>query len=111
MYNEELYHTPVKDWYIENFPTDDLGQELPDTLGEVRGDFFAADIDADPAFADKPVTFEDYFIVLDGYGDVYDLMGPAADSLVRERIFNGLAEAIDEDYDYIYEQWLRAAGN
>ena len=109
MDNDELYYSSVKDWYIENYPTDELGVKLPDTIGETRGDFFQADIAEDPSFADYPITFETYFAVLDGHGDVYELMGNAAGSIIRVRIFQQLADCIGEDYNYVYEQWLRSA--
>lgn len=110
MTNEEMYYAPVKQWYMETFPSDELGAMLPDTIGEARGEFFKYDIEEDPAFAEKPITFETYFTVLDNHGDVYDLMGSAADSIVRERIFEQLADIIGESYDYIYDQWMRCAG-
>lgn len=109
MANEEMYYLPVKDWYIEAFPSDDLGQMLPDTIGQSHGEFFKYDIEEDPDYANAPITFATYFTVLDNYGDVYDLMGNAADSVVRERIFSQLADIIGESYDYIYDQWLKCA--
>lgn len=109
MQNEEMYYAPVKDWYRSTFPSDPLGEILPDTIGEVRGDFFKYDIEEDPEFAESPVTFATYFTVLDNYGNVYDLMASASDSIVRERIFSQLAEIIGESYDYIYDQWLKCS--
>lgn len=111
MTNEEMYHSPVKTWYCEMFPDDPIGEDLPATLGEANSPFFAADIEADSSFSEKEISFEDYFLVLDGYGDVYSLMGRAADSIVRERIFQQLAEIMNVDYDYIYEQWLRGVSD
>ena len=35
--------------------------------------------------------------------------GGVYDSLVRERIFEKLAEIIGTDYDYIYDQWVKSA--
>lgn len=74
----------VKAWYLLTYPHDELGKELPDN-----------------------VTFKDYFEYLDSYRDIYELMGVAADSIIRERIFERLAEIMDCDYEYIYEQWLK----
>ena len=76
----------VKKWYIENYPSDPLGADIPAAL-----------------------TFRDFFDALDHYRDIYDLLGDAADSIVRERIFARLADIMDCDYGYIYDQWLAAA--
>lgn len=72
----------VRDWYIKEYPTDELGQEI------------SADI-----------TFQDVFDCLDRYQDVYSCLD-VYDSVVRERVFTKLAELIDTDYDYIYDQWM-----
>ena len=45
------------------------------------------------------------FECLDSYENIYDLLG-VGDSLVRERIFEALAEIMNVEYDYIYHQWL-----
>ena len=74
----------VKEWYRGEYPTDDLVEEIKDT-----------------------VTFEDVFEALDNYRDIYNEIG-TTDSLVRERIFNKLATLMEVDYDYIYEQWLKS---
>ena len=74
----------VKEWYRGEYPTDDLGEEIKDT-----------------------VTFEDIFEALDNYRDIYNEIG-VTDSLVRERIFEKLAELMEVDYDYVYDQWLRS---
>lgn len=75
----------IKPWYCTNYPTDDLGQYIP-----------------------NEITFGDLFNVLDHGGSVYALLGGAADSIVRERCFNRLSEIIDCDYGYIYDQWLQS---
>lgn len=74
----------VKEWYRGEYPTDDLVEEIKDT-----------------------VTFEDIFEALDNYRDIYNEIG-TTDSLVRERIFNRLATLMEVDYDYIYDQWLKS---
>lgn len=74
----------VKEWYRGEYPTDDLVEEIKDT-----------------------VTFEDIFEALDNYRDIYNEIG-TTDSLVRERIFNKLATLMEVDYDYIYDQWLKS---
>lgn len=77
-------NTKIKKWYMENYPTDELGIEL-----------------------DSNITFNDLFIVLDTYKDVYKALN-VYDSIVRERVFNELAKIMNVDYDYVYEQWLRS---
>lgn len=76
--------TKIKEWYIKKYPTDELGVKI-----------------------DNEITFEDLFIVLDAYKDVYEALG-VGDSIIRERAFSKLAEIMNVNYDYIYEQWLRA---
>lgn len=74
----------IKKWYLENYANDTLGKELKDN-----------------------VTFNDLFYALDRYKDIYETLGDI-DSLVRERVFEKLAEIMQVDYDYIYDQWLLA---
>lgn len=73
----------IRDWYMQEHPDDEIGKDL------------------DP----KP-NFYDLFIALDTYQDVYDVLGAAADTLIRERVFGRLAELMEVDYGYIYDQWL-----
>lgn len=75
----------VKEWYRGEYSTDDLVEEIKDT-----------------------VTFEDVFEALDNYEDIYEVIGNGIDSIVRERIFNKLATLMEVDYDYIYDQWLKS---
>lgn len=78
----------IKYWYQDNFPDDELGEEL-------RYD----------------ITFQDCWDFLedssqfDFDGDFYDWIG-VGDSVVRERIFEELAELMDVDYDVVYNMWL-----
>lgn len=77
----------IKEWYIKTYPTDSLGNELKDTT-----------------------TFQDLFEVLDSYQDVYGALFKnkmEADSIIRERVFKELANIMDVDYGYIYDQWLK----
>lgn len=81
----------IKEWYLKTFPNDEMGQDL---LPEV--------------------TFKDLFEALDAYQDVYvtlfgDEMG--GDSVIRERIFQALAEIMEVPYQEIYDQWLMAESN
>ena len=72
----------IKDWYTQEYPTDELGVEI-----------------------NSEATFEGLFETLDRRKDVYNYIG-VGDSIVRERAFRKLAEIIGADYQYIYEQWL-----
>ena len=77
-------NTKLKEWYTTNYPSDELGAEInPDS------------------------TFQNLFDALDQYRDVYEVIG-VGDSLVRERLFESLAEITGYDYQIIYEQWMMA---
>ena len=77
-------NTKLKEWYTTNYPDDELGAEInPDA------------------------TFQNLFDALDQYRGVYEIIG-VGDSLVRERLFEGLADVTHYDYDTIYNQWLMA---
>jgi hypothetical protein len=39
-------------------------------------------------------------------GDVYRYIG-VADSVIRERLFERLAEELEVSYDYVYNLWLK----
>lgn len=78
-------NTLMIEWYVNNYPTDDLGCEMNDN-----------------------VTFRDLFDALDRYQDIYDVIG-LGDSVIRERLFTELARIMECDYDYIYSQWLLCA--
>jgi hypothetical protein len=76
--------TCVRSWYISTFPNDELGVEL------------------------NWITFGELSKVLDERKDVYAALG-VGDSLVRERVFQKLAEIMNVEYRYVYEQWLKSA--
>ena len=77
-------NTKLKEWYTTNYPSDELGAGInPDS------------------------TFQNLFDALDQYRDVYEVIG-VGDSLVRERLFESLAEITGYDYQIIYEQWMMA---
>ncbi len=69
----------IKEWYQEEFPTDELGAEINPT-----------------------VTFED---LKENLPNVYDCLG-VSDSFVRERVFTKLANLLSVGYDEIYYEWL-----
>lgn len=78
----ENENSKVKEWYLKEYATDELGQEIKDDI-----------------------TFYDIFYALDTYKDFYETIG-VGDSVIRERIFKKLAEIMEVDYMYIYNQWL-----
>lgn len=79
-----MFSELVKEWYMVNYPDDELGAEIR-----------------------EEITWYDIFDTLDAYQDIYDTIG-VNDSIIRERIFEELARRMNVDYDYIYNQWLRA---
>ena len=72
----------IKEWYIKNYSNDSLGQEIKENA-----------------------TFYDLFNALDRRKDIYDFLG-VGDSIIRERVFQELANLMQVDYNYIYDQWL-----
>lgn len=77
-----LRTTYVKDNYVQDFPTDDLGKEINENLN--------------------------YLQVFNGLlsdDDIYEMMG-VEDSLIRERVLRMLAYLMEMDYQIIYYLWL-----
>lgn len=74
---------PIRDWYASAYPDDDLGMHLSD------------------------ITFHDLHTGISQGLDVYDHIG-VGDSIVRERLFDRLAELKSTSYDAIYDMWLGA---
>lgn len=72
----------IKEFYIENYPTDDLGIEISDSA-----------------------TFDGLNKALDSDENVYDYIG-IADSVIRERCFEKLSEILGCSYDDVYNRWL-----
>ena len=72
----------IKNYYLQNFPTDELGLEI-----------------------NPEATFEGLFETLDRYRNVYEYIG-VNDSLVRERVFDKLADVMKVPYNEVYEQWM-----
>ena len=73
----------IREFYLETYPTDDLGFELA-----------------------KTPTFAGLLNQLIVGGDVYRYIG-VADSVIRERLFERLAEELEVSYDYVYNLWLK----
>lgn len=74
--------TYIKEWYIEKFPTDDLGYQIKENI-----------------------TFKDAFANLGRTKDFYTFLG-VGDSIVRERVFEQLSKIYGVSYAYIYNKWM-----
>lgn len=75
----------IKNWYIKNYPTDDLGKEIDDNL-----------------------SFWSLYTLMSQRYNVYSVL-EVSDSIVRERVFEKLSEILGVEYDYIYKIWLRSS--
>ena len=71
----------MREFYLENYPTDDLGVEIKSNT-----------------------TFYGLFDCLWSGNDVYKYIG-VADSLVRERLFQELANRLQRPYGEVYVLW------
>lgn len=89
MINEKLLTSKVRSWYMDTFPSDDLGEEIRTNIN----------------FLDVIKTLERYEIEDVPYRDVYNCLG-VDDSIIRERVFEKLTEILDLEYDDIYYKWL-----
>ena len=73
----------IKEFYLNEYPTDELGVEI-----------------------NKDATFVGLLWMLQTKPrDVYDFLG-VFDSIVRERVFQELATQLRLSYTTIYEMWL-----
>ena len=72
----------LREYYLTKYPADELGVELNETP-----------------------TFTGLLNQLIVGGDVYKYIG-VGDSIIRERLFEGLAEELNVKYDYVYELWI-----
>lgn len=77
----------IKEYYLENYPED------------CNSDGLGGDINQNS-------TFAGLLNVLFTEGDVYEYIG-VSDSIVRERLFEGLAKELEVGYDYVYKLWLK----
>lgn len=73
----------VKDWYTVSFEVDNLSEEIS-----------------------AEVTFRDIMDCLEEHRDFYDCIG-VADSVIRERVFQKLAEILNVEPMVVYYQWLK----
>ena len=71
----------IKLYYKKNYPDDELGNDIRD------------------------ITFLELFKNLDRGINIYETIN-VNDSIVRERLFQALADLFDSDYNYIYNKWL-----
>ena len=69
----------IKKWYTTEFPTDELGLEI-----------------------NPNATF---LGLIGNIEDVYEYIG-IGDSIVRERLFERIAEIMECTYDEVYNLWL-----
>jgi hypothetical protein len=72
----------IKQFYIENYPTDELGIELKDDT-----------------------NFTGLLNELFTNNDIYGYIG-VGDSIIRERLFEKLSEILNCSYDYVYNLCL-----
>jgi hypothetical protein len=72
----------IREYYLENYPTDELGVSLNVT----------------PTFAGLL-----HQLIIDG--DIYQYIG-VSDSIIQERLFERLAEELEVSYDYVYDLWI-----
>ena len=72
----------IKQFYIENYPTDELGIELK-----------------------EDTNFTGLLNELFTNNDIYGYIG-VGDSIIRERLFEKLSEILNCSYDYVYNLWL-----
>lgn len=79
--NKKYKEESVKSWYKKEYPTDELGDDINSNI--------------------------DFATLYDRLGkeDFYAMIGNI-DSIVRERIFDRLAELNNVSYDTIYNKWL-----
>jgi hypothetical protein len=84
MVNAREFNKKVKNWYIKNYPADDLGEEIKDTI-----------------------TFKSLWALMSQGYDVYEVLG-VSDSVIRERVFEKLSEILGVDYNVVYKKWLQS---
>lgn len=77
----------IKDWYVETYPTDDMGPRINDKI-----------------------TFKGLWADVSKGHDVYEVLG-VYDSVIRERVFVELAEILGVDYDVVYTKWRKSASD
>lgn len=72
----------LREFYVNKYPTDDMGKGI-----------------------NPKATFAGLLNKLVIGGDVYEYLY-VYDSIIRERLFERLAEEIEVGYEYVYNLWL-----
>ena len=72
----------IREFYVAKYPTDDMGDGINPTA-----------------------TFAGLLNQLIIGGDVYEYLN-VYDSIIRERLFEGLAKELNVKYEYVYNLWL-----
>jgi hypothetical protein len=72
----------IREFYVAKYPSDDMGAGINPTA-----------------------TFAGLLNQLIIGGDVYEYLN-VYDSIIRERLFEGLAEELNVKYEYVYNLWL-----
>lgn len=72
----------IKEFYLNTYPTDELGVEIS-----------------------EKATFVGLVTELFGGSDIYEYIG-VGDSIIRERCFEELAKQLNKPYDFVYNLWL-----
>jgi hypothetical protein len=73
----------IREFYLEAYPSDDMGDGINPTA-----------------------TFAGLLNQLIVGGDVYAYLY-VYDSIIRERLFERLAEELNVKYDYVYNLWIK----
>lgn len=72
----------ISEYYLANYPDDVLGKNI-----------------------NNKVTFRFLWECLENGMEIYNVIG-VGDSIVRERLFEGLAEKMNVNYSVVYDMWL-----
>ena len=73
----------IREFYVKNYPTDDLGDGI-----------------------NPKATFAGLLNQLFVGNDVYEYLY-VYDSIIRERLFQQLAEELGLGYEYVYKLWIK----
>lgn len=71
----------IKKWYLETYSDDELGNKIND---------------------DADFTEMDYYEIR----HIYEYLGDNIDTIIRERVFEKLAELVGVKYQEIYDIWM-----
>ena len=72
----------IREFYVKNYPSDDMGKGI-----------------------NPEATFDGLAKTLSNCHDVYEYLY-VYDSIIKERLFERLAEELNVKYDYVYNLWL-----